>query len=295
MRRIHPLLLLVILILASGCLKTKLENNGNRYSFEPLPFKYTEDGKWGFIDLNGNVISEPMYKKKPNSYKEGLAIISNDTVSFYINIKGDTIGTYYFEASQFSENRALVKDKSKNWVFIAMDGTNVFKLDTISGITIYQCNSFKNGRAMFVTQERMIGYLDTSGRVAIKPKYSQAQDFSEGLAYVELKNDTSSKVERTLINTKGEVVKTFDASFQWMNPFNEGLAAFKDSSGCGYMNKAGKVAIAQQKDWKDLTSFINGYASYLCGGDWGVIDSTGKRVLPCQSKYRPSFIMDWQL
>ncbi|MBN2764403.1 MAG: WG repeat-containing protein, partial [Bacteroidales bacterium] len=66
-------------------------------------------------------------------------------------------------------------------------------------------------------------------------------------------------------------------------------AAFKDSSGCGYINRKGDIVIRQQKDWDDLTSFINGYASYKCGGDWGVIDSTGKRILHAIYETPPLF------
>jgi len=91
-----------------------------------------------------------------------------------------------------------------------------------------------------------------------------------------------------LINSKGEVVKTFDESLEWINPFNEGKAAFQDTSGCGYLNLKGEVVIAQQKNWTNLTNFINGYACYMYGGDWGVIDSTGKKIL-CATYEAPPF------
>jgi hypothetical protein len=289
MNRFFYIFLIVISIFVSGCSKNISKNNGNRYSLEPLPFKYSEDGNWGFIDLNGNVIIEPAFKNRPGFFQNGFGIISDDTVSYYINAKGDTIGSYYYDASAFSDKRALIKDKKSEWFFIDESGTIVFKVDTVAKSQLRQCRSFNDGLALFLTSDNKFGYLNTSGNIAIEPKYSSANDFSEELAYVELKNDTNNKVEKFLINTKGEVVKNLDESLKWINPFNEGRAAFKDSSGCGYMNRRGEIVIKQQRNRDDLSNFINGYASYMCGGDWGVIDSTGKKVLSAVYEIPPFF------
>jgi hypothetical protein len=289
MNRFLLMLLAAISIIASGCSGSISETNGNRYTIEPLPFQYEEDGKWGFIDLNGNVIIGSTFKNKPNCFQHGFAIISDDTVSYYINTKGDTIGTYYYSANPFNDNRALIKDKKRDLYFIDTNGDIVFQVDTVAKNSLVQCGSFKNGFAIFITSENKLGYLDTNGNVAISPKYSTANEFADGLAYVEMKNDTNDKVEKLLIDTKGAIVKKFDESLVWVSPFNEGKSAFKDSAGCGFMNTKGEIIIKQQKAWLDLSNFINGYASYKCCGDWGVIDSTGKKVLNAVYEMPPFF------
>lgn len=284
-----PILLFTILVIVSGCKETTYLNNGNKYPLEPLPFKYVEDGKWGFIDANGNIKLETNFKNKPESFQNGFAIISNDTVFYYINAKGDTIGTYYFGANSFSDNRALVRNKDSELFFIDETGTIIFKVDTIAKNQLRQCRSFHDGLSLFITHDLKYGFMDKSGKVVIKPKYTSADDFSENISYAEIKNDTNNKVQRLLIDKQGNVIKELDESTKWITPFNEGRAAFKDSSGCGYLNKKGEVLIKQQKKWQDLTNFVNGYASYMRGGSWGVIDSTGKSILNAIYEMPPLF------
>ncbi len=289
MKKIPILLLLVLsLLCVTNCSKKVAVNNGNKYSLEPVAFKYEEDGNWGFIDFNGKIILEPMYENKPTSFKNGFAIISDDTVSYYINSKGDTIGSYYYSANSFNCERALVKNKAEELLFIDEKGNEVFLADTILNEQLRKCADFSCDLALFITRDYTYGYIDKSGHVIIDAKYTKANDFSEDLAYVEIKNEENKSTEKMLIDTKNKVVKKFDESLEWILDFNEGKAAFKDTSGCGYINTKGKIVIKPRKEWTDLTCFVNGYAGYKCGGDWGVIDSTGTKVL--NSVYeRPPF------
>jgi len=289
MKYIIIMLLITILGLASGCKNDVPIDNGNRYIIEPIPFKYEEDGKWGFIDLSGKIIIEPTYEHKPLFYNNGYAIISSDTAYYYINLQGDTIGSYYYTANLFNDNRALIRDRNRDLFFIDEHGTIVFKLDTVDQGEVQRCNNFKNGLALIVTRNNRYGYIDRNGNITIEPQYSSASDFSEGLAIVEISNDSTNTIERILIDTTGAAIRKFDESFLWINPFNEGKASFKDTSGCGFINRSGEIIIKQQKTWENLSNFINGYACYMCGGDWGVIDSTGKKVLSSVYETPPFF------
>lgn len=286
----NPLYLIVFIsFLFSGCSQEVSINNGNSYFPEAVSFQSEENEDWGFIDFDGKVLIEPVYENRPASFQNGFAIIKDDTVYYYINSSGDTIGSHYYLANSFNDNRALVKDKEGKLFFIDENGEIVFNLDTIAKDELQSCSNFSFELALFRTSAKKYGYLNPEGEIVIDPKYSRAEDFSEDMAYVELTDEEENSVEKMLINTKDKVIKKFDESLEWILKFNEGKAAFKDSSGCGYIGLQGELVINPRKEWENLTNFINGYAAYKCGGDWGVIDSNGTKVLSSVFEQPPFF------
>ena len=287
-----PFLMLIVVVLISmtSCTsKNTAVNNGNRYFLEPIPFKYEKDGKWGFIDFNGKIVIEPRYKNKPTYFQDGYAQISDDTVHYYINISGDTIGSHYFRGYLFNDGLALTVDKDGKIFFIDEKGNIKFRADTLLNDEFYSCGSFSCNRAIVRIRSQLYGYMNKSGEVVIEPKYTSVRNFSENLAYVELKNEETDRMEKMIIDTAGNTVKKLNESLEWIEPFREGKAAYKDSSGCGYLDTEGEIIIQPKKKWQDLTNFVNGYAAYKSGGDWGVIDSTGSKILSSVYERPPLF------
>lgn len=88
----------------------------------------------------------------------------------------------------------------------------------------------------------LYGFIDETGSVVIKPAYTRAENFSEGLAVVN-QNDICQ-----VINTKGEVI--FKSS-NYIDSFHNGMAAFTDNKTflSGYINTKGKVAIKASYDY----------------------------------------------
>ncbi len=107
------------------------------------------------------------------------------------------------------------------------------------------------------------GYMDAKGKTIIKPKFSYATEFSEGIAIVQLlerkETESSYKVYTKwgVINQKGELI--IDTIFGRINAFSEGLA------------KASlpKLSIFH-KDYEKLKTQIRS----------GYIDSLGDFVIP---------------
>ncbi len=122
----------------------------------------------------------------------------------------------------------------------------------------------KNGKA---------GFIDRTGKVAIEPRFQQAEGFSEGLAGVEV-DDQWGYIDKT-----GEFV--IEPQFDYAAPFSEGLAAVRfpdplsDDYKWGYINGAGDLVIKPQ--FESARIFSEGLAAVEMG-DWGYIDKTGSVV-----------------
>jgi hypothetical protein len=107
--------------------------------------------------------------------------------------------------------------------------------------------------------EDLWGYIDSSGKIVIKPQFQWAMDFKDGFARVALKPDELEKDAAT-INRRGQVVPALAHAYD----FSEALAAVHSGTGdfndpvAGYCNYSGRLVI--KGPFKTATRFINGKA-----------------------------------
>ncbi|MEW6447220.1 MAG: WG repeat-containing protein [Bacillota bacterium] len=134
-----------------------------------------------------------------------------------------------------------------------------------------------------------LGYIDGTGKIVIKPQFSNGCAFSEGLARVWIGR------KQGYIDKAGRVV--IGPQFDGAEDFSEGLAAVQLSSGgkWGYIDRAGRLVISPQFD--SAGPFREGLARVQVGtgGEWGYIqkwgyiDRSGKAVIPAQFEYAWDF------
>lgn len=106
------------------------------------------------------------------------------------------------------------------------------------------------------------GYKDESGKVVIEPKYSEAFEFKEGMACVEMDEKCG------FINKSGEIV--IDIQYDTACSFSEGLASVTKDDKCGYIDMAGEVVFPFE--YESATSFENGISLVKKDGKWGYMD-----------------------
>ena len=71
---------------------------------------YYENGKWGFLNLDGNVAIEPDYEEVTD-FKKGLSIVKKDGKYGVINNKGALIFPITFDKmSSFTDGIALAEE-----------------------------------------------------------------------------------------------------------------------------------------------------------------------------------------
>ncbi|MDR0510759.1 MAG: WG repeat-containing protein [Rikenellaceae bacterium] len=122
------------------------------------------------------------------------------------------------------------------------------------------------------------GYATPDGRTVVAPVFDSAAEFTEpeGLAA------TSLAGKPHFIDRRGRVAINC-SHLEAVNSFSEGLAAFRRDGMWGYMNTAGREAIAPR--YEAAAAMHEGYAAVKLGGKWGYIDSRGCVVVEPKHDY----------
>jgi hypothetical protein len=148
-------------------------------------------------------------------------------------------------------------------------------------------DGFSEGLTKFWTWEsgrgNLYGYIDTSGKVKIKPRFSYAYEFVDGLCAVCINQKCG------FINKTGEFV--IAAKYRVNAPFSDGMAIVGlDINTIGFVDRTGEMVIAPQFGYMVGTGFREGLsvAAYPWG-KYGYIDKQGVIVIPMQFDFAQPF------
>lgn len=145
---------------------------------------------YGYINNKGKVVIKPQFSGASSEFSENMAIIV-DTSSLYgfINQTGKVvIPAKYDDVTKFSEGVAIVKKDGK-WIIIDKTGKTIAKceelLNDYGHINIHE---FHDGMALFSADDKY-GYINKQGKIAIRPSFDYADNFSNGLAITRVETD----------------------------------------------------------------------------------------------------------
>lgn len=239
------------------------------------------DNYMGVMDEKGNIIT----KKKYNfisDYNNGRAIIgvSSNNADYkygYINLEGkEVIPPIYSEATNFNEDRALVKIKDGKYSLIDVYGKviNIYNYNYVS--------QYGDGLMVFGDSfDGPLGYINSDGDIVIKQKYKTAEGFKEVVAVV---SESESFIgPYGLINKEGKYI--YEPIFSDIRILGEGRVALGMPIGEGDIKLRSIYAIGDTKGNK-LTDFIYLVVGEYKGGlayasnerDTFFIDLSGKQV-----------------
>lgn len=271
---------------------------------------------FGFIDRTGKLVIDfdklPKTTRNLGEFHEGLAVIylehasSGKSTMGYIDRTGTiVIGPRFDYARDFSEGLAYVETKTFHG-FINHQGKVVINLEPLgsafgTSIEGLGAKDFHEGRAAVGTgrwDEYQLsrddsntwggrwGYIDSSGKLIIKPLYKFADNFSEGRAGVVV-NEPGYKIEATygFIDRDGLTVILPQFSPRRGGPhyfgiggttiFRDGLARVKTLEGFyGFIDKNGAFVVAPKL--MEATDFSDGFAwAYTVNTETGAATKVG--------------------
>lgn len=192
---------------------------------------------WGFINENGVMVIPPQYEFAFDFQDNGLAIVQLKDHFGVIDQSGRyVVKPVYDSINQFSEGRAIVLDHHN---FSVIDETGM-----ILNPKPYEfIGDYHEGRALFhqIDDQEVskYGYLDLQGKVVIPPQYQAANNFTEGKAFIKIKDS-----KYALIGLNGESLANFNYPYVGMP--GDGLLAFQEKTNgkYGYIDEYGNVIIS---------------------------------------------------
>lgn len=235
------------------------------------------------------VFSQQFKYDRTGPFKEGLAPVYQGKLMGYIDTKGKEVVPVIYEedyiTDEFTGGVAIV---TKNGLSGLVDKTGKLVLP----LEYKRISSFSEGIAEVQNSAGKIGFIDTKGKAITPIQYSLLNLLGgikcvNGMIPVRNEAGKSGYIDKT-----GKLVVPFN--YEEVYNFSDGMGKVKTryNGRVSYVNTKGEIAIPEK--YNDGTIFMDGLAfvnlgamaksmySGLEGGKWGVIDKTGKEVIPVQ-------------
>lgn len=223
----------------------------------------TATSKVGYINKNGDFVIPPIYEWGTH-FSEGLALVCNGEHKKYINTAGETIleefgnvkfktefinGIAIFEDAETSLQGYLNKQgdiilkpqfgscepfnngiaqvryiDSFNYYYIDNKGNFIDRKNQIQ----FHSSRYFDGFAIF-SRRGKFGYIDTSMKIIIQPRFHEARPFSHGLAAVKENEDYFKFINHhgeVVIDKYDEIFPTKSTKIEEVSDFRNGLVVF---------------------------------------------------------------------
>jgi len=208
--------------------KSILKANGNYNEGKVHVFK---DGKIEYWDKNGDIVIGPSAFTTAGFSENRAMVLLNGKYGF-INELGEQVIDYkYDNGKNYSEDFAAVK-KNDEYYFINKQGAE--KLGPYQEV-----RSFSEGKAAVKTDDGW-HFIDKNGEQLFGQSFLEADDFSEEVAMVRLKNG-----KMAMVNTIGKITE-LDARVAFQ--FKNGIAIAEKNGKMGFITKEGKWLIDAEYD-----------------------------------------------
>lgn len=312
MKKVHLLLFAVLLVL-TGC------SSNSENPITHLPFKTEKDGRWGLIDMEGNILLEDEFKHRPSVVIDGMFCVKNSDGMYELYTaeqKPRQIGEEYLYVGYFANGLAPVVEKDSRITYINKEGKVVIKLTKYNNDPVVKAESFNNGIALVETASGMAGAIDTKGKFVVPPIYTSISYAGENIllirndegkvGYITYKGKTMvepkysygysfdakgyAKVgldeKHILIDKTGKEIIKFSNNMKIIGECSdENLIPYcLDDKSYGYMNLKGEIVIKLPSNIEGPSTFFNGYATFRNSDlNYGIINTKGEIVI--RAKY----------
>lgn len=205
---------------------------------------YPADGKYAYIDLDGNTIYEGI--DSGYSFSEGLARVVLDGKTGYIDVTGQlVIEAKWDEGGDFSIGTTWVTSNGQTYL-IDQEGNQIAKINENS---IKYVGSFSDGMAYVTNTDYRRGFINQSGSLVIPCIFKNVGDFEDGYTFVENEDSLYGIIDRT-----GE----FTVPCQWDE-----------------ISRAGSYYCVRKFATRNSQTGLG------VGGTYGLIDAYGSVILDC--------------
>lgn len=269
-------------------------NSYNPYEdVDLIPVQLKEDGKWSFINPEGEIVYDSEFKNAPSWMVNGVFAVE-EKEGYTLYTKGDRSpkalpGCDKLVAVGYLHDGVIpVVKKQERISLVDKEGKKIAELAPVGGKEIVEAHSgFSEERLAIKDQDGKWGYVDPKGNVVIKPKYNGAYDFSEDLAVAGILESDSTDVEPDLfvIDKNGNQVFKIKSNLDIMYyQYKFGrLLCQNDNEVYVFLDKKGEQTKLPSKV-KGVSDYNDSYIIYRDDNDeYGVINMNGEVLI--RAKY----------
>ena len=261
-----------------------------------LPFKSSQNGKWGMIGTDGNVLFEDEFKDEPTSAKNGRFLVKNGNGLWEIytaEAKPEKIGEEYLQIADFNASVTPSVKKNEKISLIDVNGVVKATLDKANNKNIIRCSVFSYGFAIIVTEDDMYGIINTKGEVVIEPKYAFVAPISSSRFYAVSKNNNEEATTIKMLDASGkEVLDMKVGDGQKYTEINPEATTSKYIAVCtsvdgerqwGYIDYSKEVVVKPSSKIRSIGEVKGDKFIFYSGENYGVMNFDGEVVL--RAKY----------
>lgn len=255
---------------------------------EPDLIAVKKNNAWGFVDKNNHTVIPFIYEQVWH-FHNGFAKIRNNQQYGIIDLTGKIIiPTQYQWLDDINEQGLIRFQQNNQFGFINRDNQIVIpnQYEYIEQFNHDIAKAKKNG---------FWGFIDKTGKEVFALKYENMRDISPFLS-IAADKDSEGYTIAILLNKKNKIIKTY----RRIEPFYDGLArVIKDTDKVwqfGFINEMGEEVIPVQYSYDSSPYkeyFENGFFNIKQSGKYGLIDKTGKLIIPIENSH-PTYLKDFE-
>ena len=273
-------------IVSSDAVKSYTGRSGDIGAFD-----FSDGAAWigkAAIDTTGKVFlnSDDHTFSGAGNFSDGVAWAIDDEGRCVIDKTGKVLFYAKYPSSTFLSNDSIFREglcKVFYDGYFYLDKTG--KVAIPSGNVVASGGLFCEGLAVcYDSANAYYGYMDKTGKVVIPYQYSSAQDFTDGVAAVQLGK------RWTVIDKTGKDLLPQDYSLtsgysKVISP--QVVAAKGPGSGEVFINRAGQVV---SDSYSSIYSFVDGMAKVeKNSNEYGFVNEAGVLVIPCDYRDADDF------
>ena len=288
--------LLGLLALAAGLpMSTSCSDDNDRI----LPYEYiavqeSKDGNWSFYGPDGTLRYRNEYKNRPSNVVDGYFFVrEGDTTAVTLykmdkNPRRIDAVAHVLRIGYMGSGLVPVVREEQRITLVDGEGDVKFTLNPIGGKEVICCAPrFEDGMLAIAVVDkngrRIWGYAGTNGQTGIRPRFTDANDFRDGVAICCTSEKTyGDEAKYVIINKKGETVKSLNKGVEPISSvFESGRIPVSDTDGRVLMlDKKGETVTKLPAKAKGVKDWNKKYVVFADENDnYGVMDFEGEVVI----------------
>ncbi|MDE6273124.1 MAG: WG repeat-containing protein [Muribaculaceae bacterium] len=289
---------LILLMTLGSC-------NKKKNAIEGIPFQTEENGKWGLVKPNGEVIALKEFKQAPTVATDDRYWVMNSKGYYELYAVGEeqpVNDSEYRYVSLFQDGEAVVTKRDESVSVINKKGEIVADLAKVGKYTPDLFQYFVDGLMVFTANDKM-GVCTTHGDIILEPIYGFINKPADGKIIVTdtiamrsmAEGDSLKKGNTIIFDYKGnEILKLprkkydivgdrFYGDYLAVGNYEEDTDNSDELEGFltkfGIINIKGELIIKPSKKYRNIGEMSGEMFSYYDGEKYGVKTIKGEKVL----------------